>query len=87
VTRQVIEAHTRVQSLQDQIATAQRAIQAAEETLRLSQQRKEFAVGAVLETIQAEQELTRTRLDLLTAVAEQNKAQYSLSKAIGGLKQ
>ena len=85
VIRQVIETHTRMQSLNDQIAIAQRAIRAADETLRLSQQRKEFGVGAVLETVLAEQELTRARLDLLNAIAEQNKAQYSLSKAVGGL--
>ena len=39
----------------------------------------------VLETIQAEQDLTRARLDYLKAVAESNKAQYTLSKAIGKL--
>jgi outer membrane protein TolC len=84
VTRQVIDGLTRTQSLHDQMATAQRAIQAAEEALRLTEQRKEFAVGAVLESIQAEQELTRARLDFLNAVAEHNKAQYALRKAIGG---
>jgi OMF family outer membrane factor len=84
ITREVVEGATRVRSQADQIATNQRAIQAASETLRLTQQRKEFGVGAVLETIQAEQDLTRARLDYLNAVAEQNKAQYGLSKAIGG---
>jgi len=85
VTRQVVESQTRVQSQSDQMATTQQAIQAAEETLRLTQARKEFAVGAVLETIQAEQDLTRARLDYLNALAEYNKAQYGLHKAIGGL--
>jgi len=37
----------------------------------------------VLENIQAEQDLTRARLDLLTAIAEFNKAQYALKKAVG----
>jgi outer membrane protein TolC len=55
----------------------------AQETLRLSQQRKEFAVGIVLEVIQAEQELTEARLDYVTAVGEFNKAQYGLSWAVG----
>jgi len=84
-TRQVIEAFTRWQSLGDQLTTTKRALAAAEEGLRLAQQRKEFAVGVVLETIQAEQDLTRTRLDYLKSVAEFNKAQYSLSRAIGKL--
>jgi outer membrane protein TolC len=85
VTRQVVEAFTRWQSFVDQLATAQRALAAAEEGLRLAQQRKEFAVGVVFETIQAEQDLTRARLDYLKAVAEFNKAQYALSKATGRL--
>jgi outer membrane protein TolC len=85
VTRQVVEAFTHWQSFADQLATAQRVLAAAEEGLRLAQQRKEFAVGVVLETIQAEQDLTRARLDYLKAVAEFNKAQYSLAKATGRL--
>ncbi len=85
VTRQVVESFTRWQSLADQLDTAKRALAAAEEGLRLAQQRKEFAVGVVLETIQAEQDLTRARLDYLTAVAEFNKSQYALNKVTGKL--
>ena len=85
VTRQVVEAFARLQSSGDQIETAGRALSAAEEGLRLAQTRKEFAVGVVLETIQAEQDLTRARLDYFKAVAEFNKAQYALSKATGKL--
>jgi OMF family outer membrane factor len=83
ITRQVVEAFTRWQSLADQLDTAKRALTAAEEGLLLAQQRKEFAVGIVLETIQAEQDLTRARLDYLKAVAEFNKSQYALKKATG----
>jgi outer membrane protein TolC len=85
ITRQVVEAFTRSQSLADQLVTAQRALVAAEEGLRLAQQRKEFAVGVVLETIQSEQDLTRARLDYLKAVTEFDKAQYALARATGRL--
>jgi outer membrane protein TolC len=85
ITGQVVEAFTRTQSLADQIHTAKQALGAAEEGLRLARDRKEFAVGIVLETILAEQDLTRARNDYLKAVAEFNKAQYSLSKAVGAL--
>src|SRR5262249_51927916 len=85
LTRQVVEAFTHWQSLNHHLATARRALTAAEEALRLAQQRKEFAVGIVLETIQAEQDLTRARLDYLRAIAEFNKAQYALQKATGRL--
>ena len=82
ITRQAVEAFTRWQSLADQVRTAGRALAAAE-GLRLAQQRKEFAVGIVLETIHAAQDLTRARLDYLQAVAEFNQAQYTLSKLTG----
>ena len=60
-------------------------MQAAEKTLQLSEARKQFAVGNVLETILAEQELTHARLDLSNASAEFNKAQYALQRSIGNL--
>lgn len=85
ITRQVVEASTRADSMADQLATAQRAIAAAEESFRLTQQRKEFGVGIVLETILAEQELTRARLDYLKSIAEFDKAQYALLRATGRL--
>lgn len=83
ITRQVVEAQARVQAQADQLTTARQALAAAEENLRLTQQRKEFAVGIVLENIQAEQELTRARSDYFSVVAEFNKAQYALNKALG----
>jgi len=85
ITRQVVEAFTRWQSLSDQLSTARAALAAAEEGLQLAQQRKEFAVGIVLENIQAEQDLTRARLEYLKIVADFNKAQYALRKAMGRL--
>ncbi len=85
IAREVVEAFTRWQSSSGQIQTTRRALAAAEEGLRLAQQRKEFAVGIVLENIQAEQDLARTRLDYLKAVTEFNEAQYALSKAVGNL--
>jgi outer membrane protein TolC len=86
IARQVVESHTRMRSLNDQMAMAQRALAAAQKTLELSRERKEFGVGAVAETIQSEQDLTRARRDYLGAVAEFNKAQYSLRRAVGTLK-
>lgn len=85
VVRQVVEAFTRLQSQSEQINMARHALTAAEDGLRLAQQRQEFGVGIVLENILAEQDLTRARTDYLKAIAEFNKAQYDLSKAIGKL--
>jgi outer membrane protein TolC len=85
VTRQVVEAFTHWQSLNEQLDVAKKALEAAEEGLRLAQQRKEFAVGIVLENIQAEQDLTQARLDYLKTVADLDRSQYALLKAIGKL--
>ena len=43
-----------MQSVADQLATTKRALVAAEETLRLTRERREFAIGIVLENLQAE---------------------------------
>jgi len=85
IARQVVESHARAQSLLDQIVTTKQNLATASETLRLTRERKQFGVGAVLEDIQAQQELTRARSDYLSAVAEFNKAQYGLAKAVGEL--
>lgn len=85
ISRQVVETFARWQSFAEQLETAHRALTAAEEGLRLAQQRKEYAVGVVLETIQAEQDLTRARLDYLQAVTDFNKVQYALQRARGQL--
>jgi len=58
ITREVVEGYTRVNSLLDQLGTARQTLQTASETLRLTRERKQFGVGAVLEDIQAQQDLT-----------------------------
>ncbi len=83
ITRQVVEAHTRVHSLTDQIEYSRKALSSAEQSLKLARQRQQFGVGEVLENIQAAQDLTRARLDYLTAITEHNRAQFALRRAVG----
>ncbi|MGO8821178.1 MAG: TolC family protein [Desulfomonilaceae bacterium] len=85
VTRQVVQSFTRVRSYYDQIALARRNISSARETLRLTEGRKDYGVGNVLEVIQAQQALERASTEYVVAMAEFNKAQYELSRAVGGL--
>jgi outer membrane protein TolC len=85
ITRQVVDGLTRTQSGADQLATTRRGLAAAEEAFRLTRERREFGVGVVLETIQAEQELTRLRSDYVNTVGEFNRAQYLLLRALGGV--
>ncbi len=79
----VVTRHNRVQSLLEQMALAERKLATGNQTLQLTRDRKQFGVGIVLEDIQAQQELTKARSDYLSAVAEFNKAQYALSRAMG----
>jgi outer membrane protein TolC len=83
ITRQVIEAQTHFQSSADQLEIVRRAVRAADEALQLTNSRKEFGVGAVLENILAEEELTGSRLELLNVVTEYNKAQFAVQRALG----
>ena len=84
ITAEVVTSLVRVQSLSAQIALAQQNLATAGETLRLTRERKQHGVGIVLEDIQSQQDLTQARSDYFTALAEYNKAQYALSKAVGG---
>ena len=83
IGRQVVEGREHFQSLSDQISILRQTLAAATSAQQLSEQRKEFAVGAVLEDIQTQQELALARSDLAAAIADFNKAQYSLLKALG----
>lgn len=83
VRRQVVEQHARLRSLGAQIDLARKALEAADQTARLSRQRRETGVSAVLEDLQAEEELARARRDYLATVADYNLAQYALRFATG----
>ena len=85
VVAEVVTAIARTQSLSAQLQLARRNLATASETLRLTRERKQYGVGIVLEDIQAQQDLTQARSDYFNSLAEYNKAQYALSKAIGGL--
>jgi len=85
VVSEVVSGLVHVRSLAGQIELAQHNLTTADETLRLTRERKQEGVGIVLEYIQAEQDLTQARSEYVSALAEHNKAQYALSKAVGGL--
>lgn len=85
ITEQVVSGRERVASLQEQVAVAERSLHDARQALDLRQQRKEFGVGAVLETIEAERDWTRALLGYLAKVTDSNKVQYELLRATGAL--
>lgn len=83
ITAQVVAAAEQCKALAREVTAAREAVKAAEENNKLTRERQEFAVGIVLETVLAEQELTRARLDYLQAVTQHNASQYLLQQAVG----
>ena len=83
IVAEVVAAAERCKTLGKEVEAARAAVKAAEENNKLTHERQEFAVGIVLETVTAEQELTRARLDYLEAVTAHNAAQYMLQQAVG----
>jgi len=79
----VVTCLVRVKSTAAQIRLTENNLNTANETLRLTRERKQLGVGVVLEDIQAQQALTQARSAYVTAIAEHNKAQYALKRAIG----
>ena len=85
ITRQVVQSFTRIRSYYNQISMARNNVKSARETLRLTEGRKDYGVGNVLEVIQAEEALERASTEYVVALAEFNKSQYELSRAVGGM--
>lgn len=83
ISQQVVDAFTAAEAARDQMRLARDGVQLAERSLNLSMQRKEFGVYAVIEVIQAQQDLTRARNSYASAMARYAKAQYGLAQATG----
>lgn len=84
IIAEVVEAHARVRGSAGRLQAAEAALRAADTAWRLSRERRDFGVAAVLEAVQAEQEHARAQLDYLQAIADHNTAQYALQRAVGG---
>ncbi|MBL9186881.1 MAG: TolC family protein [Opitutaceae bacterium] len=84
VTREVIEAHARVRGVTARLEAASQALKASETAWKFSRERRDFGVSVVFETVLAEQDYTKARLDYLQAIAEHNAAHYALQRAVGG---
>lgn len=83
INQQVVDAFGAAQAARDQMSLARDGVQLAEKSLNLSMQRKEFGVYAVIEIIEAQQDLTRARNSYASSLAQYAKAQYALAQATG----
>jgi outer membrane protein TolC len=84
ITAEVVISLAKMRSTSAQIDLAKRNLETSEEMLRLTRERKQFGVGVVLEDIETQGVLNQAQSDYVTAVAEYNKAQYRLNRAVGG---
>jgi outer membrane protein TolC len=67
----------------DQLGLTKRSVELAQQSLQLSQSRKEFGVAGVLEVIQAQKDLTDARSSYLRSLTQYAELQYALAQAVG----
>lgn len=83
VTDQVLADLAQLRAKQEQRKLAEQAVQDAERALSLNQQRQARNIGLPLEVLQAEEALTRARLDAYMAVIDFNQAQLRAFTHLG----
>jgi outer membrane protein TolC len=84
VAGEIVEAHARVRSRQQQLALAEKGVSTALDSYRRNWVRIENAQGLPIEALQAIQALGLARRDYLRTVIDYNIAQFQLLRAIGG---
>jgi outer membrane protein TolC len=83
VGRQVVQAFEGAHSAFDQLQLTKKNVELAQQSLQLSQGRKEFGIGAVLEVIEAQKDLIQARAAYLRSLTGYAENQYALAQAIG----
>lgn len=83
ITDEVLASTTQLRARGEQRELAGQAVKDAEEALRLNQERQRRNIGLPLEVLEAEEALTRARLDYYRAVVEVNQAQLRAYAATG----
>ncbi|MFP4134538.1 MAG: TolC family protein [Halothece sp.] len=85
VRREVEQAFFNLDANEQNIETAEIAIEQAEESLRLARLRFQAGVGTQTDVINAQSELTRARGNLLTAIIDYNRSLAALERAVSNL--
>ncbi|MCL4207683.1 MAG: TolC family protein [Pirellulaceae bacterium] len=83
VAADVAEAHAEVVARRSQIAAAQSGITAAEASYRRNHERIRNGQGLPIETLQSIQALDQARRQYIRAVADFNRSQFRLQRALG----
>jgi outer membrane protein TolC len=82
---EVEQAYNTLRANEENIETANIALQLAQESLRLARLRFSAGVGTQTEVINAQTELTRARGNLLTAIISYNQSLAALQRAVSNL--
>jgi outer membrane protein TolC len=83
VASEVAQAHAQVTARRQQIALAQQGISAASDSYRRNTERIRNSQGLPIETLQSIQALNSARRQYVRAVADYNRAQFALQRALG----
>jgi outer membrane protein TolC len=83
VASDVAEAYAQVVSRREQIELARTGIAAARESYRLNSERTQEGVGLPIEALQAIQALDAAQRQYVRSVADYNRAQFRLQRALG----
>lgn len=83
VSREIVEAHVRSQSLRGQIAVAESGLRVAVQSYRRNLARIHGGQGLPLEVLQSLQALDQSRTEYLRAVGDYDEWQFRLYRALG----
>lgn len=83
VASEIAESHAQVEARQSQIKLAEGGITAAQDSYRRNSERIRDAQGLPIETLQSIQALDQARRQYVRAVADYNRAQFQLQRALG----
>jgi TolC family type I secretion outer membrane protein len=81
----VRQAHLDLEIAKESITVAEEAVRSSEEDLRLAQERYKIGEGTILDVIDAQVNLTRSRTDLVTATYDARLALLALRRVIGDI--
>ena len=82
---EIEQSYFTLEANKENIATSEKALEQAEESLRLARLRFQAGVGTQTDVIAAQTELTTARGNLLTAVINYNQSLNQLYRAVNGL--
>lgn len=83
ISAEVAQAHVELKTRSAQVELAEQAVAAARDSYRRNQERIQAAQGLPLETLQSLQALNSAQREYVRVVADYNRAQFSMQRALG----